>query len=93
MTTATVDVSEIRNLKRPPDGEGSVQVQQDSKLKIGNARVFAVYGKGGIGKSTTSSNLSVAFSKMGSKVILILVLQPMGIFRKEKWGPTEYQKV
>lgn len=71
MTTATVDVSEIRNLKRPPDGEGSVQVQQDSKLKIGNARVFAVYGKGGIGKSTTSSNLSVAFSKMGKRVLQI----------------------
>jgi len=71
MTTATVDVSEIRNLKRPLDGEGSVQVQQDSKLKIGNARVFAVYGKGGIGKSTTSSNLSVAFSKMGKRVLQI----------------------
>ena len=71
MTTATVDVSEIRNLKRPLDGEGSVQDQQDSKLKIGNARVFAVYGKGGIGKSTTSSNLSVAFSKMGKRVLQI----------------------
>ena len=71
MTTATVDVSQIRNLKRPLDGEGSVQVQQDSKLKIGNARVFAVYGKGGIGKSTTSSNLSVAFSKMGKRVLQI----------------------
>ena len=71
MTTATVDVSEIKNLKRPLDGEGSVQVQQDSKLKIGNARVFAVYGKGGIGKSTTSSNLSVAFSKMGKRVLQI----------------------
>ena len=71
MTTATVNVSEIRNLKRPLDGEGSVQVQQDSKLKIGNARVFAVYGKGGIGKSTTSSNLSVAFSKMGKRVLQI----------------------
>ena len=45
MNTATVDVSEIRNLSRPPDGEGSVQVQQDPKLKIGSARVFAVYGR------------------------------------------------
>ena len=70
MNTATVDVSEIRNLSRPPDGEGSVQVQQDPKLKIGSARVFAVYGKGGIGKSTTSSNLSVAFSKLGKRVLL-----------------------
>ena len=60
-----------RNLSRPPDGEGSVQVQQDPKLKIGSARVFAVYGKGGIGKSTTSSNLSVAFSKLGKRVLQI----------------------
>ena len=71
MNTATVDVSEIRSLSRPPDGEGSVQVQQDPKLKIGSARVFAVYGKGGIGKSTTSSNLSVAFSKLGKRVLQI----------------------
>jgi light-independent protochlorophyllide reductase subunit L len=27
--------------------------------------VIAVYGKGGIGKSTTSSNLSAAFSLLG----------------------------
>ncbi|MEM9230899.1 MAG: ferredoxin:protochlorophyllide reductase (ATP-dependent) iron-sulfur ATP-binding protein, partial [Pseudomonadota bacterium] len=32
---------------------------------------FAVYGKGGIGKSTTSSNLSVAFSKLGHRVLQI----------------------
>ena len=31
---------------------------------LDTAKVFAVYGKGGIGKSTTSSNLSVAFSKL-----------------------------
>ena len=53
------------------DGEGSVQVQMDPNLKIGTAKVFAVYGKGGIGKSTTSSNLSVAFSKLGKRVLQI----------------------
>jgi light-independent protochlorophyllide reductase subunit L len=53
------------------DGEGSVQVQLDPSLKIGTAKVFAVYGKGGIGKSTTSSNLSVAFSKLGKRVLQI----------------------
>ena len=53
------------------DGVGSVQVQMDPALKIGNAKVFAVYGKGGIGKSTTSSNLSVAFSKLGKRVLQI----------------------
>lgn len=55
----------------PPDGEGSVQVQMDPDVSIGTAKVFAVYGKGGIGKSTTSSNLSVAFSKLGKRVIQI----------------------
>ncbi|MFM2119996.1 MAG: light-independent protochlorophyllide reductase, iron-sulfur ATP-binding protein, partial [Pseudomonadota bacterium] len=29
------------------DGEGSVQVALDPALKIGTAKVFAVYGKGG----------------------------------------------
>ncbi len=57
--------------RRPPDGEGSVQVQQDPNMRIGAAKVFAVYGKGGIGKSTTSSNLSVAFSKLGKRVVQI----------------------
>ena len=54
-----------------PDGEGSVQVHLDPGVKLGRAKVFAVYGKGGIGKSTTSSNLSVAFSKLGKKVLQI----------------------
>src|SRR5512133_39872 len=53
------------------DGEGSVQVSLDPNLKIGTAKVFAIYGKGGIGKSTTSSNLSAAFSKMGKRVLQI----------------------
>jgi light-independent protochlorophyllide reductase subunit L len=53
------------------NGDGSVQVQLDPSLKIGNAQVFAIYGKGGIGKSTTSSNLSVAFSKLGKRVLQI----------------------
>ncbi len=57
--------------RRPPDGSGSVQVQMDPKLEIGSARVFAVYGKGGIGKSTTSSNLSAAFSLLGHRVLQI----------------------
>ena len=53
------------------DGEGSVQVHMDATQDLGTAKVFAVYGKGGIGKSTTSSNLSVAFSKLGKRVLQI----------------------
>jgi light-independent protochlorophyllide reductase subunit L len=72
MMTASVPVSALkRAMGAPLDGEGSVQVPLDANLKIGNAKVFAVYGKGGIGKSTTSSNLSVAFSKLGKRVLQI----------------------
>lgn len=59
------------HLSSHPDGEGSVQVQLDPDMQIEGAKVFAVYGKGGIGKSTTSSNLSVAFSKLGKRVLQI----------------------
>jgi light-independent protochlorophyllide reductase subunit L len=71
--TATVPLSALKTKGHAsrPDGEGSVQVPLDPALKIGNAKVFAVYGKGGIGKSTTSSNLSVAFSKLGKRVLQI----------------------
>ena len=75
MSTTTVPVPDIKspgvrkNLRL--DGEGSVQVELDPNLKIGTAKVFAIYGKGGIGKSTTSSNLSAAFSKLGKRVLQI----------------------
>jgi light-independent protochlorophyllide reductase subunit L len=60
-----------RRDRRGLDGEGSVQVQLDPSVRIETAKVFAVYGKGGIGKSTTSSNLSAAFSKLGKRVLQI----------------------
>ncbi len=69
MTLLTLDRPGSR--ATPPDGDGSVQVQLDPSLEIETAKVFAVYGKGGIGKSTTSSNLSVAFSKIGKRVLQI----------------------
>ena len=58
-------------LDRGLDGEGSVQVHQDEGARMDGALVIAVYGKGGIGKSTTSSNLSVAFAKHGKRVLQI----------------------
>jgi len=67
MTTLTMP----RTLPRRPDGEGSVQVHLDPSMKIDRAKVFAIYGKGGIGKSTTSSNLSAAFSHLGKRVLQI----------------------
>lgn len=66
MSLSTIPVHEVR-----PDGPGSLQVHQDPNVAIEGAKVFAVYGKGGIGKSTTSSNLSVAFSKLGKRVLQI----------------------
>jgi light-independent protochlorophyllide reductase subunit L len=61
------DIPSLRGM----DGEGSVQVHLDPATKIEGAKVFSVYGKGGIGKSTTSSNLSAAFSMMGKRVLQI----------------------
>jgi light-independent protochlorophyllide reductase subunit L len=75
MSIATISPGQIGRGPKPVDprldGEGSQQVQLDPSLKIGTAKVFAIYGKGGIGKSTTSSNLSAAFSKMGKRVLQI----------------------
>ena len=38
----------LRSSLRGLDGEGSVQVHQDSDSKIEGAKFFSVYGKGGI---------------------------------------------
>ncbi|HEU4408974.1 MAG TPA: ferredoxin:protochlorophyllide reductase (ATP-dependent) iron-sulfur ATP-binding protein [Polyangiaceae bacterium] len=57
--------------RRDGDGDGSVQFHPARPTAIGGAKVFAIYGKGGIGKSTTSSNLSVAFAKLGKRVLQI----------------------
>ena len=64
--TLVLDRTPVR--RKQEDGAGSVQVHMDPNISIGTAKVFSVYGKGGIGKSTTSSNLSVAFSKLGKRV-------------------------
>jgi light-independent protochlorophyllide reductase subunit L len=66
---SVIDLPRIAD--RRMDGEGSVQVHQNPQMRIEGAKVFAIYGKGGIGKSTTSANLSVAFSKLGQRVLQI----------------------
>ena len=71
MTTTTVPLSALGRKPMRGDGDGSLQVHLDPAVRIGPAKVFAVYGKGGIGKSTTSSNLSAAFSKLGKRVLQI----------------------
>ena len=71
MTVAVRNLYRAANLPARPDGEGSVQVALDPNVSIGSARVFSIYGKGGIGKSTVSSNLSAAFSKIGKRVLQI----------------------
>jgi light-independent protochlorophyllide reductase subunit L len=71
MTTTLISRPDINTRPSRGDGDGSVQVKLDAKIDAGNAKIFAVYGKGGIGKSTTSSNLSAAFSKLGKRVLQI----------------------
>ncbi len=58
-------------LRSADDGDGSVQVRLDERDRIDGALVLAVYGKGGIGKSTTSSNLSAALATLGNRVLQI----------------------
>jgi light-independent protochlorophyllide reductase subunit L len=67
----TLVLDRTRPVHKRADGEGSVQVHLDPNVSMGTAKVFSIYGKGGIGKSTTSSNLSVAFSKLGKRVLQI----------------------
>ena len=71
MTTTLIERPDTASRPSRGDGAGSVQVKIDARIDAGNAKIFAVYGKGGIGKSTTSSNLSAAFSKLGKRVLQI----------------------
>ncbi|MDR0788100.1 MAG: ArsA family ATPase [Gemmatimonadota bacterium] len=43
----------------------------EAGLRLGNQRVLFVGGKGGVGKTTTSSALGVALSRRGERVLLV----------------------
>ena len=53
-------------------------------------RKIAIYGKGGIGKSTTTSNLSAALSQLGLKVMQI-GCDPKADSTKILWEEKEFQ--
>ena len=71
MSTSGVLPIATKGSKSAGDGEGSLQVHMDPSDQIDNALVLAIYGKGGIGKSTTSSNLSAALALQGKRVLQV----------------------
>lgn len=72
MRNAALTVSDLSLGRAQTAGEDNrPQFHLAPHTRIDGAKVFAVYGKGGIGKSTTSSNLSAAFSKLGKRVLQI----------------------
>lgn len=71
MTTTLPTLNQKTNRARLGDAEGSLQVHLDEGDNIDGALVLAVYGKGGIGKSTTASNLSAALALEGNRVLQV----------------------
>jgi hypothetical protein len=47
----TAKLKQAAGLDGNGDGDGSVQVHLETEMDAGKAKVFAIYGKGGIGKS------------------------------------------
>jgi nitrogenase iron protein NifH len=51
--------------------QSNKQSNEQSKMSAQKGKHIAIYGKGGIGKSTTTSNISAALAEAGFKVIQI----------------------
>lgn len=58
--------SDTRSSDRYPYSNIKKQLQEGKTM-----RQVAIYGKGGIGKSTTTQNLTAALSTMGKKILLV----------------------
>ena len=43
----------------------------NEKMKMSELRQIAIYGKGGIGKSTTTQNLTAGLVELGKKVMVV----------------------
>ena len=71
MTTVLLDrMPKTRNPRE--DGDGSVQVHMEGvQGGLGTAKIFSIYGKGGIGKTLLTSNLAVFLSWLNKKVVVI----------------------
>ena len=49
-------------------------------------RQVAIYGKGGIGKSTTTQNLTAALGEMGKKIMIVGCDPKADSTRLHPWG-------
>ena len=66
-TNGTMDSSNNTAVTDAPEGQPSTESEQETK----ETQIIAIYGKGGIGKSFTLSNLSYMMAQQGKKVLLI----------------------
>ena len=74
--TAEREARQAKKLRERADGDGSVQVHLDPTMEIDGAKVFAIYGKGGIGKSTTASQAAWRFFA-NERVTLEKLIEPL----------------